>query len=507
MYLESGTSVKKFRFFNSKIGIASGNVSAVAKSIENALGRAVPLLIGFLASLLGIGGLADKILGVIRKIRQRIENAIVKFWNFIKGKAKKLLGKIGFGSKKEAIKDSKAKEIENDPNKDWDDIQIPFEAEDHHRHTLYFQDKGGQTVLMVASTPTSFTDFVESIKPKNNDDRTKDAKTKAISIAARIETRKKDKTGGKKANEEKKKGDIAKMTKDLSEYVAILFGIDKDGGLPDSVIKHMSKTIGGGVLDTAMGASPLTRKGIDGSDPKETNKVYNDLFYRKEGKRAYYVRGHLLNEHIHGEGILTNLTPLSQKGNSNHLRAAEEPIKTAVLGGAIVDYFLTVNYGRSVPDVTDDQLEKAGFESEKDKKIIRKVRDAEKFVPQSLVLKSNYLKKEGGKYVKDKELLNKNSIINPVDLELKNYKIDSDRKINVSIKYSSPQEISDNTSLTLAQATIMQKAANLVPDLTKFTQIISKLSEVTSSVTMITRLKDIIENKQYGDKLILREIN
>ncbi|WP_288461004.1 hypothetical protein [uncultured Chryseobacterium sp.] len=90
-------------FTDSIKAIASGNVSAVAKSIENALGRAVPVLIGFLASLLGIGGLADKILGVIRKIRQRIENAIVKFWNFIKGKAKGLLGKFMGKSKKDNI--------------------------------------------------------------------------------------------------------------------------------------------------------------------------------------------------------------------------------------------------------------------------------------------------------------------------------------------------------------------------------------------------------------------
>lgn len=33
------------------------------------MGKTVPILIGFLASLLGIGGLADKVLGVIRKIR------------------------------------------------------------------------------------------------------------------------------------------------------------------------------------------------------------------------------------------------------------------------------------------------------------------------------------------------------------------------------------------------------------------------------------------------------
>ena len=96
-------------FTDSIKAIASGNVGAVAKSIENALGRAVPVLIGFLASLLGIGGLADKILGVIRKIRQRIENAIVKFWNFVKGKAAKLLSKINVGGKKDK-KDKKAKD-------------------------------------------------------------------------------------------------------------------------------------------------------------------------------------------------------------------------------------------------------------------------------------------------------------------------------------------------------------------------------------------------------------
>ncbi|KUJ55321.1 phage tail protein [Chryseobacterium aquaticum] len=95
-------------FTDSIKAIASGNVGAVAKSIENALARAVPVLIGFLASLLGIGGLADKILGVIRKIRKRIENAIVKFWTFVKGKSGKLLSKIGVDKKNK--KEKKAKD-------------------------------------------------------------------------------------------------------------------------------------------------------------------------------------------------------------------------------------------------------------------------------------------------------------------------------------------------------------------------------------------------------------
>jgi hypothetical protein len=98
-------------FMESVTAIASGKVGAVAKSIENALGKAIPVLIGLLASILGIGGLADKVLGVIRKIRQRITAGITKFWNFIKAKGSKLLSKVGIGKKdKEEMKKEKSKD-------------------------------------------------------------------------------------------------------------------------------------------------------------------------------------------------------------------------------------------------------------------------------------------------------------------------------------------------------------------------------------------------------------
>lgn len=37
----------------------NGGVNAVASAIENALGKAIPVVIGFLASLLGLSGLAQ----------------------------------------------------------------------------------------------------------------------------------------------------------------------------------------------------------------------------------------------------------------------------------------------------------------------------------------------------------------------------------------------------------------------------------------------------------------
>jgi len=151
-------------FIDSVAAIASGNVSAVAKSIENALGKAVPVLIGFLASLLGIGGLADKVLGVIRKIRQRIENAIVKFWTFVKGKAKGLLGKIGVGASNKKKQEVDRKYIDN---MDSEIAPEPFTM-NGEKHTLTFE--GGEIYMasekgILTSKLTRFKNYVS----KNSD--------------------------------------------------------------------------------------------------------------------------------------------------------------------------------------------------------------------------------------------------------------------------------------------------------------------------------------------------
>jgi len=58
--------------------IASGAVGNAAKLVESALARSVPVLIGFMASLLGIGGLAKRVQGIVGKVRDRIDKAIDK---------------------------------------------------------------------------------------------------------------------------------------------------------------------------------------------------------------------------------------------------------------------------------------------------------------------------------------------------------------------------------------------------------------------------------------------
>ena len=58
--------------------IAGGSLGEAAGKVENALAKAIPVAIGFLASLLGLGGISDKIKSVIHAIQEPIHNIISK---------------------------------------------------------------------------------------------------------------------------------------------------------------------------------------------------------------------------------------------------------------------------------------------------------------------------------------------------------------------------------------------------------------------------------------------
>jgi hypothetical protein len=76
--------------------IASGSIGGAAKAIENALSKSLPVVISFMASLLGIGGISDKVQEVIKRVRQPIEKAI----NWVIEQAVKFAKKLGLGKDK-----------------------------------------------------------------------------------------------------------------------------------------------------------------------------------------------------------------------------------------------------------------------------------------------------------------------------------------------------------------------------------------------------------------------
>ncbi len=58
------------------VDIAKGNVSAVVDRIEDALSQMVPILIGFIASVLGIGGIGEKIKSIVQALQKPVNKAL-----------------------------------------------------------------------------------------------------------------------------------------------------------------------------------------------------------------------------------------------------------------------------------------------------------------------------------------------------------------------------------------------------------------------------------------------
>jgi hypothetical protein len=94
---------------NSVDRIANGDIGGAASFIEQALARMIPILIGFLASMIGLGGLGDKIKSFINKVQTAVGKAvdfvIDKVFNF----AKKIIGKVT-GKRKDGKPDERTPE-------------------------------------------------------------------------------------------------------------------------------------------------------------------------------------------------------------------------------------------------------------------------------------------------------------------------------------------------------------------------------------------------------------
>ncbi|MGK3202063.1 phage tail protein [Amycolatopsis sp. MEPSY49] len=101
-FVEKASQIKEFvdSVLDSVESIARGGAGAVAGLIERTLAKALPMVLGFLASLLGLGGISEKIKSVLEKVQAPVGKVIdsvvgtvvkagKKVWSKLKGKKDK----------------------------------------------------------------------------------------------------------------------------------------------------------------------------------------------------------------------------------------------------------------------------------------------------------------------------------------------------------------------------------------------------------------------------------
>ena len=331
--------------------IAMGDLDNAAAFVEASMQRGLTMLITFLAGLVGLGNIPDRIRDVIETIRAPIDRALTAVVDWVVTQIENLFGR------------NQEEDNEADLN-----VRTSFQDGDGEGHELFFREQGNGFDIMMAS------DNPRDLKARLDEKIGADGST-AVEIAAcneaktMYDTLDSFTTANKAVLEDpensQRESKMAEAQTQLNALAAKVVegGVDLEGSLPETVVRPGA---GSGNFAGSMIADPLTSVGEPGSEPQAsaTNEHWEYLRKRMQGGRTWYARGHLLNHNIHGPGTLDNLAPITQNANGRHLRQVETPIKTAVDAGKVVKYEVRANGTPGVRTDLKDQVERSNSPSE-----------------------------------------------------------------------------------------------------------------------------------------------
>jgi hypothetical protein len=135
--------------------IASGGGGAVSALIEGALAKALPIVIGFMASLLGLGGISEKIRGILQKVQEPVGKVIDKVIGTIVKIGKGLLRGLRRGGSAVADAARRLRDaVWGRLTKSW---SVPMKGAGHQ---VTLEKRGGGGKVMMASRKEELLDKI-----------------------------------------------------------------------------------------------------------------------------------------------------------------------------------------------------------------------------------------------------------------------------------------------------------------------------------------------------------
>lgn len=344
--VERYQQIKEFilRVYEAVAAVASGNFTKVTQAVEGALARSVPVLISLFASVLGLGNIAKQVKGVIETITKPINKAIDWVVDKVVAFARKIIARVKGGAKK--VKDKAKEKIEQLIN--WWKEKRKFKSKDGGSHSIYYQGEGRSAHLMVASDP----DRIESFLARKQQDDKAPADQKAVAKEAAAQYKQvqasEDKLEKLRAAREKVSSsdknayraatsavnaEIRNFRNELDALKTILARASFENEDDALVRTHVAHNAGG---DKSSIALPLTylSGNTKGSSPYQDPPGWAHavaLDTKEDGSsRHQWVRGHLLNDNLHGPGTADNMVPITQSMNRQMETQVESPAKSAI---------------------------------------------------------------------------------------------------------------------------------------------------------------------------------
>lgn len=361
--------------------IARGSIADAANYLENALARAIPVAIGFLANQVGLRGLGTRIGEMIAGLREKINAAI----DWLIDKALSVGG---------AILQAGRNAVSAVTN--WWNNRQRVTTRDGHQHEMYFEGEGNRATLKIASTPIDYLAWVTELEsnPNISASSTRLVKAKAQEISA-------EQQKSVSSDEESAKNDrIASL---FNELVVLTQNvpIPSNGVNTPAIYGPMFGDFGS--LARVDSIADGHQKGSEANSSLFTRN-YRIINSRKQGNRSFYIRGHLLSWHLGGPGNdWQNLTPLFQNANANHERQFESLVKEHVNDDKkqASNFSVRAIYGRSISpwvakirDPNDDTWP-TGLDRNESLGQIANILESELMVPTSLECSADLIQDDG----------------------------------------------------------------------------------------------------------------
>lgn len=202
-------------FVDSIVAIANGQIAGAAAKVESTLSGLLSLAISFLASFLGLGGIADRVLAVIERVRATVDHALDIAVNWIVGQARRLFGAVRSAARNVAGAIA-----------DWWRVRQPFRAEDGSSHTLLFRGEDENAPLVFETTPTQVDTFLGSFRNPTPAQATLIASISAdVALINTIRTFKRaNPTAAEQAQIQKNRDDVAAGLQRISQNLGRLIG-------------------------------------------------------------------------------------------------------------------------------------------------------------------------------------------------------------------------------------------------------------------------------------------
>ncbi len=328
-------------------GIARGTLDIAAGFLETALASGIPVAIGFLANQIGLRDFGERIQEMVEAVREQVDRAIDWLIDRALAAGRALIDMLRRG----------VAAVRN-----WWAARKPFTTDAGESHTLYFEGSGASARLMIQSTPQNYRDFINSVDVPADKQA---AKTEALQIATQLDQAVARAgsagAGGAAPGAAGAAGPGAAATDPSAEINELLDRLATATGQFMPVGAGSSPPVYGPLVN-GFGSSARVERlakapgaaGIPGgSEPTgaAAGPDWGALLRRKHGEGTYYIRGHLLNNHLGGPGnTWTNLTPITRSANSTMSASFEEPVKAKVLTeNKTVHFQVTANYSRTHP--------------------------------------------------------------------------------------------------------------------------------------------------------------